>query len=884
MGGGQNSGVRSATSNVGSPLLTVKLRAPAVPEHYVRRARLHRLLDEVVSSAVTLVVAPAGAGKTSLLAGWITESSVPVCWLTLDESDRDAMQLWAGVAGALETVTSGCHLHAQAWLGQPGSLFDALDQLLEDLDALVTAPTVLVVDDVHLVDDDEVVAASLASFVRHLPKNLHLVLSSRRMPKLPVDRLRVRGLLGEVRLVELRFSPDEATEMLTRLAPSMPAEQVATTAARADGWAAGLQLAALAARSARALPWPDPPNVETDLLVHDYVWHEVLCQEDPELVRVLSDIAVVDRVDPSLAQALTGRVDTGDLLLGAEARGLFVSRLRPEGWFEVHALIRASLLEELDRRDHDHVVGQHVRAAQWFEAHGEIAQAVDHWLAAGAHRHALGLLSARHGDIYDTGREATLRRTIAAIPLDVATADLEALLDYAWCHLLVSRRRFVELVDQMTWWAVRSSDDERLARRVTILGAIASLVSGRWVSAGALARQGLAAMGDSWQHDPIGRFGWNTAAREIALSESWDESDDRVREVELALSRDPTCHVALDGTRALGEALAGRPIDALRVAAGVRGAVSVESMTVLDAELRTAEALARREIGDRSRAAVELESLAELPAETMLYCRVLACAELVHSRLDDGDLGAAHRLFAELESLVDAESFGADGRQWLARLGTRLALFACDVDSANRWAGQIDDPFWGPVSAARVLVAVGDLAAGAAALEPAEPRCPRHDVVFGLLRAQVADNREDALKATVLAVERAASTGIVQTIASEGPELVQLVERVAWRAPTQWMDRLRRAAIARPFRNPAATPEPLTGRERDVLRFLPSRLTLAEIANELYISPNTLKFHLKVIYRKLGVGSRAEAAEVAKGLGAVRDPYAAPGPGSARRS
>ena len=165
------------------------------------------------------------------------------------------------------------------------------------------------------------------------------------------------------------------------------------------------------------------------MLIHDYVCHEVLAHEDPQLVQVLLDIAVVERLDTGLAHALTGRTDAGDLLLRAEARGLFVSRLGPEGWFEVHALVRAALLGELARTSPERLAHQHVVAAQWFEDADEVALSLEHWLLANEARQALRLLAARHGDIYDTGREATLTRTLASIPVATATADVEAMVE-----------------------------------------------------------------------------------------------------------------------------------------------------------------------------------------------------------------------------------------------------------------------------------------------------------------------------------------------------------------------------------------------------------------------------------------------------------------------
>ena len=732
---------------------------------------------------------------------------------------------------------------------------------------------VLVVDDLHLVDDDDVVA-SLALFLQHLPTWLHVVVLSRREPILPVDRLQARGQLGEVHFAELRFSHSEACEMLTRLVPGLSEDQIDTAATHAAGWAAGLQLAALAARSNRAHLSVEPPGaVSGDLLIDDYVWREVLAAEDAELIDALLDVSVADLIDPSLARALTGREDADGLLARAEARGLFVARLGTEGWFAVHALVRSALLADLGRRAPTRLTEQHARAARWFEDAGEVPAALEHWLLAGRHREALRLLAIKHAELYDSGRSATIQRTIAALPRELATADGESILEFAWCHMLVDRRRFLELVDQATWWADRSPLDGTSGARLTMLRSIAATAGGDWLEGQALAERAMGDLGDRWWRDPLGRFGWNMVARAWALSECWNDTGDDVREADLALSRDPERRLAFEGTRALGEALAGRPADALRVAAGVRRAAEVTNMTILRTELALAEAVAHRELGDRERALPALAALADAPAETTLYCRILATLELAQARLDEGDVHAARPVFGQAEALIETESFGPGGRNWLARVGTRLALSAGEIDDARRWSDQVDDPFWSRVSTARVHLAAGDRLDALAALDGVVPRCVRHGVVVALLRARAVADPDESAKYTIAAVDLATVNGLLQTVASEGAEAVELVERSAWRVPPQWLDRLRRAAadgISHSRGGRTELVEPLTQREREVLRFLATRLTVREIADELYLSVNTLKFHLKAIYRKLGVNSRAEAAEAARRMSAAR--------------
>ena len=495
------------------------------------------------------------------------------------------------------------------------------------------------------------------------------------------------------------------------------------------------------------------------------MWHEVLATEDPSVIQVLQAAAVTERVNASLAEALTGRADAGHLLLVASARGLFVTRFGSDGWFEVHSFVRAVLVADLRERAPGELATLHARAARWFEDADEVALALEHWLQAGDARTRVRLLAAKHAELYDSGREATVVRMVAAIPQHVATADIEAMIEFAWCHLLISRHRFVELVEQSTWWAGRSSLDPALMGRVVMLRAFAATIRGRWDEGGTLARQAMADLGDGWWRDPLGRFGWNMVAREIALAERWSEGSDEVREVQLALSRDVARRLAFEGTRALGEAISGRPLDALRIIAGVRKAAAVSQMTILHAELATAEALADRELGDRPRAVAALRLLADTPAETMVYCRALAAIELAEAWVDEGNLEAAEAAFRQAEDLIETELPAAGTRGWLARAGTVVAIAAGDLERACRWAEQSDDGFWRPISTARVCLAGGERRDAWAALETAVPRCRRHEVVLGLLRARAADDHEEAMKAVSAAIDLAAGEGLLQTVA-----------------------------------------------------------------------------------------------------------------------
>ncbi|WP_028642344.1 LuxR C-terminal-related transcriptional regulator [Nocardioides sp. URHA0020] len=864
----QSSAARSA-------IFPSKLRPAAHPAHLILRPRLHQLLAPETLAAVTLVVAPAGSGKTSLLATWVAGLDLPHAWLSLDETDRDPVQLWRGILAALEGIAPGCAVSVADRFRRGGQLTAAVGALLDELEERDLGPRVLVIDDLQLVDDDEVVVSSLALFVQHLPTWLRVVIASRHEPRLPVHRLRARGQLGEVHFAELRFTPDEALAVLGRLVPELGQDQARDAAAHAGGWAASIQLAALTARSARARGVRYLPQTgDGGRRLADYVWHEVLAAESEELVDVLLATSVVERIDPGLAQVLAERPDASELLATAESRGLFVTWTEPTGCYEIHRLVREALLAVLSERSPDRLRRLEGWAAGWYEAHGQAIPALDHWLRADEPGEALRLLAAQVPALYDGGHESTIQRVIAAIPAAVAAEDVQAMIRYAWCHLLLDRHRFTSLVDATS----RSVRDEldlapALLARLEVLQSIAATLRGHWADGASLARSAVQLLGETWWLDPLGPFAWNMIARDAALSEQWDESGPEARTVLRALDLVPERRIAIQGTRALGEALAGRPIDALRVVAGARKAAEAANLSILRVEATTAEAIAHRELGNLTDALpLLLESSVDC-LEATPHCVLIARLQLVGARVDEGDLESAGRIFGEAAELVDTELTGPGARSWLATVGVQLALATKDPERARDWASQVSDPFWSAVGSARILLATGERGPAYDALKSAEPRCLRHRVVHDLTLFRATEAPEDAERHLLEAVRVASGHGMVQTVASEGREVVEAVELLAWRAPVSWLDRLRRAAVSggpaplHPGRLPA---EQLTERELEVLRMLPSRLTLREIADELYISINTLKFHLKVVYRKLDCASRAEASEVARSLTGLR--------------
>lgn len=868
-----------------SPLISahaaIKLRVPAMPSRFVSRARLVDQLTDAGTDGVVIVHGPAGSGKTSLVADWVSTLTRPVSWLTLDERDRVSDEFWSNMINAIGRVrpSSVDALAALLRVGVSGETLSS--ELAVALDDGTVEPATLIVDDLHTIADQRELISVFRAMVRTPPPGLQLVILSRSVPPLSLNRAQLDGRVTTLSFEDLRFSSTESVELLGRLAPDSDESWVSYAAAHAGGWAAGLQMFAIATRSMMSAEPDEPSAIDPSTtpalqITADYLLTEAFTAEPDEVVELLREIAVVDRVNVRLARTLSRRDDADALLHRAFERDLFVTR-RGQGWYELHPLVREVLVEQLDH-DPPRARELHARAAQHFESDRDYRAALEHWMDAHRFRDALRLLSEVHLALYDAGHHDVVRETIQAIPVDAYATDFAASADFTWCQVLVDRNRFLDGVARLSWWALRTPVSGVLSSRLTLLESVAATVRGDWVEGGRKARQAMADLGPDWILDPYGRFGLNMVGREVALSERWHDDEEDVRRAHVELVEDPIRRISFEGIRALGEALAGQPLAAIQTVGGIRGVADVANMAILNDELRLAELVARRELGDDDGIIDALEELVASEVAPTTYVRALALAEVIAARLGRGAIESARNSLTALHDMVGHTIEGVGARTLAARCAFDVALASGDDVAAERWVAEIDDAFWQPVNRARTMLTRLDHTAGLAALDDAVPRCGRHDVVLALQRSIATPEHEEALKHATAAVEIAITWGMVRTVVAQGSAAIELVERCAWRVPGEWLDRVRRAAVST-HRDDAergagadrsVVHEPLTERERDVLRFLPSRLTLQEIANELYISMNTLKFHLKVIYRKLGVASRAEAAEAARRMTSIR--------------
>jgi LuxR family transcriptional regulator, maltose regulon positive regulatory protein len=737
-----------------SPLLLTKIEPPRIRPGHVPRRELVERLRHGLHRRLNLVSAPAGWGKTTLLAEWLTaEEEIAFAWLSLDEEDNDPARFWAYVAAALRRADVDVPAAFEAAIAAPGiGIGDAALPLL--LNALVASPQehVFVLDDYHVIREPAI-HDGVRFVLAHLPVVSHLVIATRADPPVDLSRLRARGELGEVLTEQLRFSDAEAAALLNdSLALALPPEDLEALRARTEGWAAGLYLAGL---SLRDRPGPARPgDLGLDRHLVDYLGDEVLSAQTAQARAFLLDTCILDRFNASLCDAVRDE-DTSKALLGEiERANLFLVPLdERRAWFRYHHVFREVLRRELqEARSDDEVATLHARAGSWNAEAGDVSTAIGHLLAAGSAEAAADLIAASWNAWLQTGRSATVTRWLDALPEEVVVGDPRLCLARAWLALDSGEPVVAER------WATATEGAENgrplLQGGATVASSVAMLRATLAYRAGDLAT--------------AEAVGARAVALEGGSGSAW---------------------------RAVGLATLG-------AARYFRGGPSDEVAALLEQAIGAAQAGAN--------------SMAVLRAEGTLAAVALGT----------GDLGGADRWVQAADALRERESLA---EYWMGSLATavagRLAAEAGDLERAQELLRRA-------VVLARRGAARPEEIYALAALAPIESTLGDGVSAAATLRSARAALRESPSPGTF-------------------PHLVDDAER-----------RLR----GRGAPHPGEQVDELSTREMSVLRLLGSELSMSQIGDELYISRNTVKTHVRGIYRKLDADTRAAAVARAREL------------------
>src|SRR5438874_8254781 len=406
-----------------TPLLETKFYVPKWRRDLVPRPRLSNRLNRGAESKLTLVSAPAGFGKTTLLADWLAAVAVDgrtVTWLSLDQSDNHPASFWTDVIAALQTAEPHIGASAISLLQSPqrAPIEAVLTLLLNELGGMST-DLVLVLDDYHVIDARDV-HDGMVFLLDHLPPRMHLVIASRADPPLPLARLRARGELVEIRAADLRFTPDEAAVYLNQgMGLDLTAHDIEVLEDRTEGWIAALQLAALSMKGREDTASFIAGFSGDDRYIVDYLVEEVLKRQPDRVRQFLLQTSVLDRLGSMLCDAVTGQ-DSGPangMLEALERANLFVVPLDDSRrWYRYHHLFADMLRTRLLDEQPEQVPERHRRASAWYERNGEMSEAIRHALAAGDVSKAADLIELSAPALRRSRQEAALQGWLAALP------------------------------------------------------------------------------------------------------------------------------------------------------------------------------------------------------------------------------------------------------------------------------------------------------------------------------------------------------------------------------------------------------------------------------------------------------------------------------------
>ncbi|HNT24002.1 MAG TPA: LuxR C-terminal-related transcriptional regulator [Anaerolineales bacterium] len=854
-------------------LLATKLIIPPLRGGLVKRTHLEEKLEAGLDGRIILVTAPAGFGKTSLIANWVRRLHAgQTAWLSLDDSDNDPVRFWSYLIAALQTLHPGLGSEAISLFMSTRSLpaEAALTALVNDLNT--QAPILLVLDDLHLISSAEV-QRGLAFLVEHQPEAFKLIIATRSDPQLPLARLRARQQCTEIRLAELRFSDEETASFLRqRLGPDLPAKQIAALAGRTEGWIAGLQMAALSLQSAS-----DPAAFIRDFTgsnryVLDYLLEEVLRREKDETQNFLLQTSCLRRLCAPLCDTLTGRSDGQAMLERLEAENLFLIPLDAERrWYRYHPLFADLLARQMQDAQPDLLPGLHQRAAGWYAQNGDDAAAVEHALAGQAFEQAATLVEHACFTLLARSEIATLVSWMRSLPDGtIRTHPWLCVLD-AWLLILTGQAGTIEARLQSAealFSGLPVAEATRLQGYAAAIRAQICFIQGAAPLAVQHARVALERLAST---DYV-----ISATTATILGAAYSYGGDltsavaafeKAKAISLANGNQFNAIIASSALAQI-TAARGRLHDAHQI--------YCDGMHLMGNVHLLAPGYAYVGLADILREWNDLPAALENAQKGVEICELLGQADILmtgYTILARVQRGQGHYSTAQA-TLEKARRVASEISAWsldtVLLQQARLALAVGDVLSAKRWAQessyQPDEPLAfhreaGLLTLARVLTAQGEFDQAEVLLERLQRAAADSGRYAGeiescLLRAINFNAQGQASRARTV-LERALSLsepeGFTRIYLDEGEAAVALIRGLA---PSSALA----GRIASPVpASVTALIEPLSNRELDVLRLLAAGLSNPEIAERLYISLNTVKAHVKSIFAKLGVHNRSQA-------------------------
>ncbi len=876
------------------PLLRTKLHIPRLRPELVSRLHLLEKLDDGLNTRLTLISSPAGFGKTTLLSEWVQKTTLPVGWITLDKDDNDFPRFLAYLIAALQKINPEVEPDALELLHapQPPSVQAVLTVLLNQIDQ-IPEDFLLVLDDYHLIEQ-AVIHQAVEILINHMPPQMHLVIVSRADPPIQLARLRGQGQLVELRLQDLRFSAEDCTRFFSKsLDMNLSDTDLQRLLARTEGWITGLQMAALSLRGRPDVRAFIESFSGSHRYILDYLIEEVLELQSDEVRSFLFQTSILDRFTGDLCNAVTKRDDAEEILAFLERSNLFIVPLdEHRQWYRYHRLF-ADLLQARLRENHPaEFPTLHERASRWHQKNGFLSSAVDHALAAGQHGKAVELIGEIAEKKLMRSETATLLAWKEKLPPAALAENPNLVFVFLWANAIAAYQ-----FDTIQETLIRlSAGGGLLPGRAETLLAFIAISKFEMAAAEQQARKALTELGTEdiyFRSFALWIYGLTQALKNeyqeaiLVMEELFKVSRDHEN---LMFSMLTACQMARLQMH-LGRLDKAEKIYQQALAAGKnrRGRylpISGEALMGLGDLYREQNLL--DQATDHIIEGIELTKMWRDVAalEGYLY--------LARVKRAQADWPAAQDALDKAWDLaIKYDATDIDDRM-VALEQARLWLAAGDLPAVEAWAARlpVQDPTdlgaladQGTVEyqfktresliLTRLCIKQGQYAEALAWIDhqlKALESLGRKEIQVEthLLQAethQSAGDTRKALAALEQALAIAEPSGYIRIVLDQGPPIQKLLEKVK---RTTYINKLLsqfQPAGRQPVAPPQSLIDPLSERELEILRLLPTNLTTPEMAAELYISVSTVRSHIKSIYSKLNVHRRTEAVNQAEDLG-----------------
>ena len=880
----------------GSPLLHTKLRIPGATPTLLSRPRLTDQLHPRSNGYLTLLSAPAGFGKTTLVTEWVWQQEGAVAWLTLDEQDNDPILFWRYVIAALQRVDSQLGRRTEAALSAINriSLETAVALLINDIGSASAADNILtlVLDDFHWIHTASI-HQSLNYLLQHQPPQLHLLLLTRADPPLSLARLRVEGRLVELRAADLQLTPPEMAAFFTQvMSLSISEDDLQLLAKQTEGWAAGLQLAALSLRQRSAADAARLVQTFAGVRQHvfAYLMEEVLHHQPAEVRQFLQQTAVLRQFCAPLCAAVTGQPHAAAVLRQLIADNLFITPLDSEGgWYRYHPLFADLLVADMDEVARCEC---HRRAANWYAEQGFIQDAMRNALAAQDYALAAGLLTQSYKTLLAQALLVSLQKWLAALPEAFQSPRLR--LAAAWCRVYEGNELQLRQIIAGITHQLPHIDNHFQGEMLAVQAVYASLY-GQPDNAIEWATQALALI------DPADALSLAAAFQALGnayryqgeLDAAIDAYTQGIQQFE-KLGNAFMKHLPLYRIASI-QIMQGRLHQAWQSYESIRQraqAAGYEPL-VLSGEVFGHLSDLYWEWNDLEQAKTYAQQEIDLAQSGhMLLALVDGYLKLAAAEAAQGERTAAREALA-LAAAAAAQLQAAAVSAQVAMHQARHELAWGNLSAAAAWAHKYaHQRASGTGSLAPLLAQTADLllariwlAQGqtAAALELLQEALRQFEAI-GRIRlvveanvlqalAWAAQNQDTAAqKALSSALAAARQEHYIRVFVENGPALVPLLNRARYLFP-DYVSQLLSAMPSSPASSapPSATLDSLTMREMEILRLIAQGQSNQQIADALFISVGTVKGHVNHIFSKLDVKNRTQALVRARELKLLED-------------